>query len=182
MRIFLPLVGLMMMAGCAPTPRLETVTAIDNAPYRIGAGDRLRITTYGEQSLTGEFPVDGQGQIQFALLGDISVAGRTLAEVRDDLTQRLSTQYLRSPRVSVDVAAYRPVYILGEIARPGEFPYAERMNVMALIAKAGGFTTWANRKFVYIKRESDSVERAYPLVPSLAVHPGDQLRVAQSPY
>ena len=53
---------------------------------------------------------------------------------------------------------------------------------MALIAKAGGFTTWANRKFVYIKRESDSVERAYPLVPSLAVHPGDQLRVAQSPY
>lgn len=182
LRTLMPALALGMLSACAATPALAPPRTVEAGPYKVGAGDRLRVSTFGEASLSGEYAVDGEGMIQFPMFGAVSVAGRNLSEVRDDLTRRMAAELLKSPRVTVEIAAYRPVFILGEVAKPGEFAFSERMSATALIAKAGGFTTWANRKFLYVRQKGETAERAYALTPQLELLPGDEVRVAESAY
>lgn len=176
MRFFAALASLAMISGCA-TPVLSPVEVVQEQAYRLRAGDRVRIVTYGEQYLTGEYTVNGVGEIQFPLIGNVAVAGMSTAQLRDEIVIRLGAEFLRSPRIAIEVASYHPVYILGEVAKPGEVPFSERMTVFAVVAKAGGFTYRANRKYVYVRRENEAVEKAFPFSPNLAVQPGDQIRI-----
>jgi protein involved in polysaccharide export with SLBB domain len=147
--------------------------------YRLGAGDRLRVTVFGEDKLSGEFAVAGGGAMSFPLLGDIPVGGMTLVEFTQMLTKRLATGYLRDPRVTAEIINMRPVYILGEVMRPGEHAFVDGMSVYAAVAKAGGFTYRANQKIVFIRRENETVERRIPLTSATQVAPGDTIRIAQ---
>jgi polysaccharide export outer membrane protein len=147
--------------------------------YQMGAGDRLKIVTYGEEKLTGEFVVSGEGVVAFPLVGDVPARGRTVADFRADLVARLSREFLRNPSVTVDVVNFRPVYVLGEVAKPGEFPFAENMTVYTLVAKAGGFTYRANRRTVFIRREGQPVETAHMLSGTTVVRPGDTIRIGE---
>jgi protein involved in polysaccharide export with SLBB domain len=178
MRLFVAAICLALVSGCT-MPILQPIEAVEEQPYRLGAGDRVRVATYGEQYLTGEYSVDGTGDIQFPLIGNVAVSGKTTSELRDEIATRLGSEFLRNPRVAVEVAVYRPVYVLGEVAKPGEVPFTERMTVFAVVAKAGGFTYRANRKYVFVRRENEAVEKAFPFAPNLAVRPGDQIRVAE---
>jgi len=105
-------------------------------------------------------------------------AGLTVAEFTDSLRTALG-QYVRSPSVSVEVANYRPFFILGEVARPGTYPYAVDLTVLNAVATAGGFTYRANQRRVYIRHASDSDEQGYPLTPSTPVLPGDTIRIGE---
>jgi protein involved in polysaccharide export with SLBB domain len=174
---FLSLALLILCAACATLPDL----APPSGPfvYKLGSGDRLRIVVFGEPALTGEFALDGGGTIAYPLLGEVSAAAKSTSEVRDDIAARLGAQYVRNPRVSVEVINYRPIYILGEVARPGEFPFVEGLSAFALVAKAGGFTYRANRKFVFVRHEREAVEKAYALTGSLTVRPGDTVRIGE---
>lgn len=147
--------------------------------YLLGPGDRLRITTFGESALSGEFTVTGSGTLAFPLIGDVIAAGKPASQVRDEIRTRLGAQYLRNPNLTVEVINFRPVFILGEVAKSGEFPYVERMTVFTLIARAGGFTYRANRRTVFIRREREIYEHAYPLTGGLAVRPGDTVRIGE---
>lgn len=167
---------LLALAACTPTHLVER-PSVDSYQYTLGSGDRLKIVTYGEERLTGEFAVNGEGQVSFPLLGEVQARGRTLAQFKADLIGRLSANLLRNPQVAVEMLNLRPVYVLGEVARPGEFPFAEHMTVYALVAKAGGFTYRANRAFAYVTAEGDDNERATRLTSSTAVHPGDTIRI-----
>lgn len=139
LRHFALAMTLLCAAACTPSNLAER-PAVGAFEYRIGPGDRLRIATYGEERLTGEFAVTARGAIAFPLLGEVDAAGRTVSEFTALLQRRLAGEFMRNPQVSIEIANFRPVYILGEVARPGEFPFGERMSVYGLVAKAGGFT------------------------------------------
>jgi polysaccharide export outer membrane protein len=167
--------GAALAAGCA-TSEAPSVTEIPE--YRLGAGDELRITVFGEAELTGQFEVGTQGSIAYPLLGDIQAVGLTPAEFATRLQESL-TQYLRTPNVSVEVANYRPFFILGEVQRPGSYPYSPNLTVQNAVATAGGFTYRANRNRVFIKHANELAERPYDLTAVLPVLPGDTLRVGE---
>ncbi|WNO54523.1 polysaccharide biosynthesis/export family protein [Stakelama saccharophila] len=156
-------------------PAAEAATA----PYRLGLTDRVRITTYDEPDLTGEFQVGGTGTISFPLLGEVPAEGKTAAELQDLLTRRLAEGYLKDPHVAVEVTSFRPFFIMGEVERPGRYPTTEGMTVQRAIALAGGYTYRANKGKVFIRRRGDSVEREVSADADVAVAPGDVLRIGE---
>jgi polysaccharide biosynthesis/export protein len=164
-------------AGDAPRARL-----IDDAsPYTLGPGDKLRITVFGEETLTGEYGVTGAGDVSFPLIGNIPVAGRSIEDVQAELTTRLGSGYIADPRVSAEIITYRPYYILGEVGKPGQYDFAVGLTVEQAVAAAGGFTYRANSRRVFLKRATDTREMLVDLreTPSFPVRPGDTIRIGE---
>lgn len=147
--------------------------------YRLGSADKVRITVYGEETLTGEYSVTGSGSISFPLIGEVQATGRTLTQVREEIRQKLAEGYLREPRVSAEVLTFRPFYILGEVNRPGQYPYTDGLTVPKAVATAGGFTYRANQKKVFIKRGDQPAEEAQKLTAETMVAPGDIIRIGE---
>jgi polysaccharide export outer membrane protein len=146
--------------------------------YRLGAGDQLRVTVFGEPDLTGEYTVGSQGTIAYPLVGEIAAVGLTVLEFTEALRTAL-LQYLRNPNVSVEVANYRPFFILGEVQRPGTYPYSADLTVLNAVATAGGFTYRANRRRVFIRHANEAEERPYRLNTTTPVSPGDTIRIGE---
>lgn len=174
----------LLTAGCATSvaPPLGAVEAQQGlGTYRLGAGDKLRITVYNEPNLSGEYAVSGAGEIAFPLIGMVAADGRTVAEVTQTLTSRIGDGYMSDPRVSVEVLNYRPFYILGEVQKPGEYPYVAGMTIEQAVAVAGGFNYRANPRRVNLRRTPDPAEKSVDLRESrvVAVMPGDTIRVLE---
>ena len=146
--------------------------------YALAAGDRIRVTVYGHDDLSGAFQLDGNGNITLPLIQNVPAGGQTPRELEHAITDRLQPQYLRNPLVSVEVVTLRPFYILGEVSAPGSYPYSPGITVVKAAALAGGFTYRANTKKVRITRdgEPEPLERA-----SLQseVKPGDVIEVPE---
>ena len=170
------LLAVLFLAGCATTAT-QTLPTIDQVEYRLGPGDRLALTVFREETLSGEFQVNESGLVSLPLVGDIAAQGKTLQQFRADLTELLGREFVRDPNVTVNVINYRPVYILGEVANPGQYDYAENMTVFALVARAGGFSYRADQSVVMIRHENEPEERAYRLTSGGAVLPGDTVRL-----
>jgi polysaccharide export outer membrane protein len=149
--------------------------------YRLGAGDKLRVTVYNEPSLSGEYAVSSAGEIAFPLIGMVPADGRTVSEVTQALTGRIGDGYMTDPRVSIEVLNYRPYYILGEVQKPGEYPYVAGMTIEQAVAVAGGFSYRANAKRVGLRRTSDPAEKSVELRANavVTVMPGDTIRVKE---
>lgn len=165
----------------APTPAVAAappVSSTDEA-YQLGAGDKLKITVYGEAALTGEFVVGDRGAVSFPLVGEIPAEKRSVADFKSSLTTALKDGYLQDPRITVEVISYRPYYILGEVTKPGEYPYTNGLTVMNAVAAASGFTYRANTKKVYIKRAGAEDEQTLPLTPNERIQPGDTIRIGE---
>ena len=173
--------GLLAVGACTPSNLAER-PSIGAFEYRIGAGDHVKVTTYGEERLTGEFVVNSAGVISFPLLGNVTAAGKTLAEFNAELQRRLGSEFMKNPQVTVEMVNFRPVYILGEVQKPGEFAFGERMSIYALVAKAGGFTYRANQKYAYVRGENETAERAVRLSSATAVQPGDTIRIPERTF
>ena len=173
--------ALLLLSACAPA-RLVERAPVGSFEYRIGPGDKLRVATYGEDRLTGEFAVNARGEVAFPLLGPVPAAGMTVGQFNAEVQLRLAAEYLRNPQVTVEMLNFRPVYILGEVQRPGEFAYGERMSIHALVAKAGGFTYRANQAYVLVRGEMETAERAVRLSSATAVQPGDTVRVPERSF
>lgn len=169
--------------GTAPAPSpavaATTAAAADDDAYLLGAGDKLKITVYGEQDLTGEFVVGDRGAVSFPLVGEIPARKRSVADFKANLTAALTEGYLKDPRVTVEVISYRPYYILGEVTKPGEYPYTNGITVLNAVAAASGFTYRANTKRVFIKRAGSNEEEAFPLTATERVQPGDTIRIGE---
>lgn len=172
----------------APTAVAQTPAAAEPAveatarivpDYRLGAGDKIRVIVYGEDQLTGEFFISGAGNVSLPLIGDVSAVGRTVGEFQTAVAAKLSDGYLKEPKVSVEVLNYRPFYILGEVNRPGEYPYTSSLTVMNAVATAQGFTYRADQKKVYVRRAQETREEAYPLTSTTPVAPGDTIRIGE---
>jgi polysaccharide export outer membrane protein len=163
-------------AGSAAAP---SVTGDRAGDYRLGAADSVRIIVFNEPTLSGEFSVGDNGMLSLPLIGGVQASGRTPTEVSADIEAKLADGYLRSPHVSLDVLTYRPFYILGEVTKPGEYPYASGLTIMGAVATASGFTYRANKHRVFVKRGGDHNEKELEMTPSMLVYPGDTIRIAE---
>jgi len=121
--------------------------------YRLVAGDRVRVTVYGHEDMSGDFEVDAQGQLVLPLVKDIVAAGRSLEELQAIVTDKLKPDYLKDPHVRVEMLNYRPFYIFGEINVPGSYEYIDGMTIINAVAVAGGFTHRAQKEKIKIVRE-----------------------------
>lgn len=177
------LAGVLGVAACSGPGNLPPIPATSNADYRLGPGDQVRIITFGDEQLTGEFRVKDDGTVSLPLLGPVKAAGLTTDQLQTEVTQQLTSRNLyKDPSVSVEVIAYRPVFVLGEVAHPGQFPYQPGMTVVTAVAIAGGFTYRAVENEVGIVRNVNgkSVEgRANRETP---VRPGDVITVYERSF
>lgn len=147
--------------------------------YRLGSGDRLRVIVFGEDTLSGEYTVDGSGAVSLPLIGEVAADGRTLREFQRAVEASLREGYLNDPRVSAEVLNFRPYYILGEVGSPGEYPFTSGLTVINAVATAGGFSYRANTRRVFIKRAGSDREVEYPLTVNTPVQPGDTIRIGE---
>lgn len=147
--------------------------------YRLGAADKVRVNVFGEEALTGEFIVGGSGRVSMPLIGEVQAAGLTITEFQTEIAEALKKGYINEPRVSAEVLNYRPFYILGEVKKPGEYPYTNNLTVLNAVATAEGFSYRANTRQVFIKRADGTSEQAYPLTTATQVAPGDTIRIGE---
>jgi len=147
--------------------------------YRLGPGDHVRVTVYRETQLSGRFVVDTAGNIGVPTLGQVKAAGQTVRQLETKIESLLGRDLVQDPRVSVDIAQYRPFYITGEVRRAGAYPYAAALTVQDAVALAGGYTYRANERYVYVMRAYSDFEEEVPLVGRAWVYPGDNVRIAE---
>ena len=174
----LALPALLALGACTPGRDLPPIADYHNEGYRLGGGDQVRIITFGEDQLTGEFRVDDQGRVALPLLGSVSAAGLSPQELEAKITAGLkSRNLLRNPSVSVEVLAYRPVFVLGEVAKPGQYPYQPGMTMLTTVAVAGGFTYRGVQDYADVVRTNKDVAQEGLITPRSFVAPGDVIKV-----
>jgi polysaccharide export outer membrane protein len=178
--VFLTLLGLGLTAPAVAVESPATASAAEAPAYILGTGDKIRITVFGEPKLDGEYVVSSTGVVSFPLIGNIQARGLTVEAMQEDIRSKLAAGYLKDPRVSTEVLNYRPFYILGEINKPGEYPFVNGITVQQAVAMAGGFSYRANTRRVFIKRALDTSERPVEIKGvAVTLSPGDTIRVGE---
>lgn len=150
-----------------------------NFEYTLGAGDKLRVTVFGEPDLSGEFEVDSTGRLSMPLVGEVQATNKSIREVGKAIEAMLSQGYLKDPKVSIDVMNYRPFFILGEVMKPGSYPYVNGMTVVNAVALAGGYTYRAQKGEITIVRAGDNNKTEQRIEEIGEVLPGDVVRVPE---
>ncbi|MCC2097626.1 MAG: polysaccharide export protein [Hyphomicrobiales bacterium] len=181
-RIFvaLAIISSVILTGCAqPRVRAHIFDTQPAAAYRLASGDRLRVIVFGQDSLSNTYSVDTAGNISMPLIGSVRAQGMSPAGLARRIEARLRNGFVREPRVSVEVDAYRPFFVLGEVTTAGQFPYVNDLTVEKAIAIAGGFAPRAYRGNVNMTRVIDGqpVTAAVPL--TQLVQPGDTILVRE---
>lgn len=162
-----------------PAPAVSVPAGPSNPDYQLGTGDKVRVNVFGEEDLGGEFVVDGSGFVRLPLVGQVRAQGLSLREFENVLADKLREGYLKDPKVSAEVVNYRPFYIIGEVNKPGEYPYVNYMSILNAVALAGGFTYRANESNVYVRRNGQSKEEYVPADATTKINPGDIIRVPE---
>lgn len=147
--------------------------------YRLGSGDLLKITVFNQEDLSGEYTINGAGQISLPLIGDVNAKDLTVKQVEHGIINKLKPDYLLNPRVSVQVLNYRPFYILGEVKEPKSYPYVDGMTYLNAVAIAGGYTYRAKEDFVVVVHMNDPQKRELTLNMDEKVLPGDVIHVKE---
>jgi polysaccharide export outer membrane protein len=169
---------LLLAAGCTPGADLAPIAAYHNDAYRLGAGDQIRIITFGEEQLTGEFRVDDRGNIALPLLGVVHAGGMTPEQLDTTIAAELkSRKLLREPSVAVEVIAYRPIFVLGEVAKPGQYAFQPGMTMLTTVAVAGGFTYRGVQDYASVVRTTDNQAVAGKVTPVSFIAPGDVVNI-----
>lgn len=150
------------------------------AGYVLDSGDKLRITVYDEPGLTGSYEVTDAGEISFPLIGNVQAGGTHLKDLQEAIAARLGKGYVKDPKVSVELAEYRPFYILGEVNKAGEYPFRVGLMIDQAVAAAGGYSYRANTKNVWLRRSGQEREQKINLRGvAVPVMPGDTIRVGE---
>lgn len=157
----------------------QTQSTSSNQEYRLGSGDLLKITVFNQKDLSGDYTINGSGQISLPLIGDVNAKDLTAKQVEQGITKKLMPDYLLNPRVSVQVLNYRPFYILGEVKQPKSYPYVDGMTYLNAVAIAGGYTYRAKEDHVEVIRMNDPQKRELTLKMDEKVLPGDVIHVKE---
>ena len=156
----------------------ENALSTDNS-YRLGSGDKLKITIFNQEDMTGEYTVDGTGNVSLPLVGTLAAKNLTLPEFEKKLKEKLVPDYLLNPKIAIEVLNYRPFYILGEVKVPNSYPYVSGMTYLTAVAIAGGFTYRAKESFVYVIHSNDPEQKEIETKLEAQVMPGDIIRVEE---
>jgi polysaccharide export outer membrane protein len=148
-------------------------------PYTLDTGDKLRVVVFGQDGLTNSYVVDASGAITMPLIKAVSVRGLTTATLARAVADRLRQGFVREPHVAIEVEAYRPFFILGEVTAPGQYAYVPQMTVEKAVAVAGGFTPRAYRADVEIERPGAGGAVRQVVAPIERVRPGDTIVIKE---
>lgn len=151
--------------------------AAEKTQYRLGSGDKIRVTVYGHTNMSGEFSIGGNGVVSLPFVGNVEAGGKTIRELEMAIVNRLRPDYLKNPRVSVEVLNFRPFDIVGEVRKPGSYPYRNGLTVIKAVAVAGGFTYRARTSKFRIKRAATG--KTEDVGEDSAVRPGDVIKVLE---
>jgi polysaccharide biosynthesis/export protein len=163
----------------APVAYAEPVPVRYDAAYHLDAGDKLRVVVYGQEGLTNSYAIDAGGSITMPLIGSVPARGRTTAGLAAAISAKLRAGFIRDPSVAVEIEAYRPFFILGEVAAPGQYPYVPNMTVESAVAIAGGFSPRARRDSVTVTHTDASGTARFVVPPGSPVRPGDTVLVSE---
>ena len=150
-----------------------------DAPYQLSSGDRLRVIVFGQDNLTNSFAVDGAGNISMPLIGAVHAQGLTTAQLHTTIEARLRGGYLREPKVSVEVEAFRPFFVLGEVGTSGQYPFVNGMTAQTAVAIAGGFSPRGDQSGVDITRVIDDRPTTASVPLEFPIRPGDTVTVRE---
>jgi polysaccharide biosynthesis/export protein len=182
-RPLLRLLVCLYVAACAPGGGLPDLPPAVPGAYRLGPGDVVRLITFGEDSLTGEFHVNDSGMISLPLIGEVRASGLSPNALAIRVSEGLSrANLLRSPSVSAEVITYRPFFVLGEVNKPGQYPYQPGMTVVTAVAVAGGFTYRAVQSYASVVRTQDGVAIEGKAMRQSFVRPGDVITVFERKF
>jgi polysaccharide export outer membrane protein len=159
--------------AAAPMP------AAYDTSYKLDAGDKLRVVVYGQEGLTNSYAIDAGGSITMPLIGAVPARGRTPAGLAAAITAKLRNGYIRDPSVAVEIESYRPFFILGVVAAPGQYPYVPNMSVESAVAIAGGFSPRARRDVVTLTHTDGSGSMRVVVPLGTAISPGDTVLVGE---
>jgi polysaccharide biosynthesis/export protein len=163
----------------APVDYVEPTPVRHDAAYHLDAGDRLRVVVYGQEGLTNTYAVSAGGSITMPLIGSVPARGRTTAGLAAAISAKLRAGFIREPSVAVEIEAYRPFFILGEVAAPGQYPYVPNMTVESAVAIAGGFSPRARRDSVTVTHTDASGTARLIVPPGSPISPGDTVLVSE---
>ena len=159
------------------------LTAEETVPsggYQLGPGDKLVISVFNQEDLTGEYAINGAGRFFMPFIGNVDAKGLTITELTDLIVNKLKPDYLVNPRVSIEVLNFRPFYIIGEVNAPKSYPYVEGMTYLNAVAIAGGYTYRAKTEEWIVTRADDpALQEAEIEAPSFRVRPGDVIVVPE---
>jgi polysaccharide export outer membrane protein len=163
----------------APAGPVAYAPVVAPPDYTLDSGDRLRVVVFGQEGLTNAYLVDAAGLIDVPLIGHVLARGATTEELAGRIAARLRNGFIRKPHVAVEVVAYRPFFILGEVTAPGQYPYVPRMTAETAVAIAGGFTPRAFRRNLIVDRPIAGSIVRMSAPPSFPIHPGDTVNVQE---
>jgi len=166
-------------AAPVPVAYASPAAVQHDAAYHLDAGDKLRVVVYGQEGLTNTYAIDAAGAITMPLIGTVPARGKTPAGVAAEIAAKLRKGYIREPSVAVEVEAYRPFFILGEVAAPGQYPYVPNMTAESAVAIAGGFSPRARRDQVTLTHTDGSGSARFVVAPGTAIAPGDTVLVGE---
>ncbi|HEY8948109.1 MAG TPA: polysaccharide biosynthesis/export family protein [Rhizomicrobium sp.] len=175
---------MLSVSACANGPVAGSADALQQADtaaqdYQLASGDKVHIDVFGEGNLSGDYVVGPDGKITLPLAGQVAAAGLTIPQLRQSVVTTLSHGYVQNPNVTISSLDLRPFYILGEVNKPGRYSFEPNLTVMAAVATAQGFTYRADQSDVYIRHARDASEKQYDLTSTLAVQPGDTIRISE---
>lgn len=179
-RLLILVFAVFLVAGCVGDgdPAETRNPAAQSEDYRLGPEDKVKVTVFGEQDLSGEFLVDSSGVMAPPFVGQINVKGLTLREFEAAYASKLrDAQILRDPRVSAEVTSFRPIYVLGEVKKPGQYAFVSGMTVQKAVALAEGYTYRASETSVEITRSGHKF--TIDVTPQTKVLPGDEIRIPE---
>jgi protein involved in polysaccharide export with SLBB domain len=163
--------------AAAPPAPAPAMTA--QSPYTLDSGDRLRIVVFGQDGLTNSYLVDASGHIAMPLIGSVMAKGETTDQLSARIAEKLRDGYIREPHVAVEVEAYRPFFILGEVTAPGQYPYIANMTAETAVAIAGGFAPRAVRQSVVLIRTYNGQQMRMTVPLGYQLRPGDTINVQE---
>ncbi len=171
------------LASCAPGRNLASLPPATDANFLLGPGDQVRVITFGEQTLTGEFRISDGGTIAIPLLGPVQANGLSTRQLEVKIATELKSKNLfRDPSVSVEVIAYRPIFVLGEVNKPGQYPYQPGMTLLTAVAIAGGFTYRAWEDYASVVRSTGKSVAEGRVSRQALLQPGDVVTVFERTF
>lgn len=178
-RLAVAALGLWLATGFAHAQDDRAATASAVAEYQLGSGDHIKIKVFGHDDLSADVYLDGTGTISLPLIGTIKAGGTTIRQLETMIADKLKPDYLRNPRVTVEVLNYRPFYIIGEVKNPGSYAFVNGMTIINAVALAGGYTYRARENSVFITRANDSARAKQRANHDSLVLPGDVIEVPE---
>ncbi len=171
------LCALVLMTVAATGAAADPPASCGDSDYRLGVNDTIHLSIDDSADLSGDYQVESTGFVRLPRIGLVNAEGLSVHELENSIATVLKNGSHDGPRVAIEITTNRPFYVVGEVLKPGEYPFARDTSASSAVALAGGYTSKAVRGVVFIRHRGDRVERRLAAAPTTPIRPGDVIRV-----